>query len=173
MVIVQITIYHFAPCNLLHCSAAVLFAAQCEIHSHKPDSRQHLVFHWHKLVSGLFLEMPGRIKEKTICFSTLVPRVSLFISVLFYLVCKDLSKPDGPHLQGADGPVHPDSDWWHSAGTVTDPSTVDKQDMHVYKCIDILWGLFALKFWGDVMFLFCECLMRKLDLSVIKILMWD
>lgn len=34
----------------------------------------------------------------------------LDISVLYFSVCKDLSEPDGSHLQGADSPVHPDSD---------------------------------------------------------------
>lgn len=41
---------------------------------------------------------------------------------LFVLVCKDLPEPNGSHLQRANSPVHPDFDWWHSAGR--DKSTV-------------------------------------------------
>lgn len=62
----------------------------------------------------------------------------------FCPVCKDLSKPDGSHLQRADGPVHPDSDWWHLAGTQTEPLTWDKWNMHVqtyylYICRQRYW----------------------------------
>lgn len=48
--------------------------------------------------------------------------VSFMICLFFVLVRKDLPEPNGSHLQGANSPVHPDFDWWHSAGR--DKSTV-------------------------------------------------
>lgn len=49
----------------------------------------------------------------------------IFFWLFFFfsvLVCKDLPEPNGSHLQRANSPVHPDFDWWHSAGR--DKSTV-------------------------------------------------
>lgn len=66
----------------------------------------------------------------SICKNSLSSSCCIDISVLCFSVCKDLSEPNGSHLQGADSPVHPDSDWWHSAGT--DRSTVLCQIIHIF-----------------------------------------
>lgn len=77
---------------------------------------------------------PGITFQRFFSFSGLFISLSLSccidFSVLFFSVCKDLSEPNGSHLQGADSPVHPDSDWWHSAGT--DRSTVLCQIIHIF-----------------------------------------
>lgn len=73
------------------------------------------VFKWSYQVEGQFTF--GHCAYWPWVSSLFIQWVSWLCMYYFCSVCKDLLEPDGPHLQGANRPVHPDSDWRHSAGT--------------------------------------------------------